>query len=135
MSIPIEAPPETPGHVGHTPTPNVNLGMRLGRFHDLAGGIFGSGVVRAILGQPQSAGVPPIAARPEYALQPFGIPGRSDSRAKPPSPELQAAAHAHTLLSLEEASIKFQRSGRVNHSVPQQLRSLLDDYRTWKAPR
>jgi hypothetical protein len=90
--------------------------------------------VRALLGQPQSAGVPQVGMQVEYAMQPFGIPGRTDGRAAPPSPELQAAAHAHTVLSLEEAGIKLGRGGG-RQSVPVALRRALEDLRTWKAPR
>lgn len=133
MSIVVEAPPERPGHVGHTPQPWVNLGLRAGQFHDLVGGIFGSGVVRAMLGLAQSAGV--LGAEPpvEYAAQPFTIPGVQDGRADP-SPQAQAAAHAHTLLALEEASYKFGRGGG-KQAMPEALQSALDDFRLWKAPR
>lgn len=134
MSIPIEAPPERPGHVGHTPQPQATLGLSLGRLHDLAGGLFGSGVVRALTGRAQSAGVLGADPTVEYAMQPFGIPGGRDLRAQPPSVAEQAAAHAHTLLALEEASIKLGRSGG-HQPVPVALAAALDDYRTWKAPR
>lgn len=134
MSVPIEAPPESPGHVGHTPQPWVNLGLRLGRFHDLAGGIFGSAIVRALIGAPESAGTLGADGLQEYAAQPFGIPGRSDSAARPPTPAQQAAAHAHTLLALEEASVKLGRSGG-QQPVSVALQAALDESRTWTAPR
>jgi hypothetical protein len=133
VSVPIEAPPERPGHVGHTPQGFINLGMRLGRFYEL-GGIFGSGVVRALTGGPQSAGVLGADLTVDYAMQPFGIPGRTDDRAKPPTPAAAAASTAHTLLALEEARIKFGRGGN-RQSVPQALQDALDEFRTWRAPR
>lgn len=133
MSVVVEAPPERPGHVGHTPQPWVNLGLRAGRFHDLLGGVFGSGVVRAMLGRP--TGDPLGEGQPtEYAMQPFGIPGSLDTRANPPTAERAAAAHAHTLLALEEAAIKFGRGGG-KQAMPAALDAALTDYRTWKAPR
>jgi hypothetical protein len=135
MSVPIEAPESSPGHVGHTPQPWANLGLSLGRLHDLAGGVFGSAIVRAMLGQRESPGTLGAAPMQEYALQPFGIPGRQDARAKPPTPAQAAASTAHTILALEEASIKLGRSGRHDQTVPTELRNALDDYRTWKAPR
>jgi hypothetical protein len=135
VSIGIEAPPESPGHVGHTPQPQANWGLNLGRLFDQEGGIMGSAIVRALTGRPESAGTLGAEPQQEYAMQPFGIPGRTADRAQPPSPQQELAAHSHTLLSLEEASILFQRSGRVDATVPQQLNDLLDDYRTWKAPR
>jgi hypothetical protein len=132
VSIVVEAPPERPGHVGHTPQPWANLGLRAGRIHDLLGGVFGSGVVRAMLGRPN--GDPYGSGLPvEYAMQPFGIPGSSDLRAAP-SPDQAAAAHAHTVLALEEAAIKFGRGGG-KQAMPAALDSALSDYRTWKAPR
>jgi hypothetical protein len=128
VSIPIDAPPESPGHVGHTPTPNVNLGLSLGRLHDLAGGLFGSGIVRAILGQPESEGTLGAAPMQEYAMQAFGIPGGMEpgSPKQVPSAAVQAAAHANTMLSLEESTIRFNRSGRVDGTVPQGIRDALD---------
>lgn len=134
MSVVVEAPPERPGHVGHTPQPWVNLGLRAGRYYDLFGGIFGSGVVRSMLGivtdDPTGYPGPPV----EYAMQPFGIPGSGDTRANPPTADRAAAAHAHTVLALEEAAYKFGR-GAGKQSMPTALQSTLDDYRTWKAPR
>lgn len=128
MSVPIDAPPESPGHVGHTPTPNVNLGLSLGRLHDLAGGLFGSAIVRAILGRPESEGT--LGAQPlqEYAMQPFGIPGGMEPGApkRVPSAAVAAAANANIVLSLEESTIRYNRSGRVDASVPQGVRDAIE---------
>lgn len=137
MSIPIEAPEDQPGHAGHTPQPWANFGLNLGRLHDLAGGIFGSGIVRAILGQPESAGTLGALPLQEYAMQPFGIPGGMEPGAPKQLPDAKKslAAHAHTVLSLEEAALKFGRSGRVNATVPDGLRAALDASQTWDSPR
>jgi hypothetical protein len=134
MSFAIEAPPESPGHVGHTPQPFAGLGLSLGRLHD-RGGIFGSGVVRALLGLALGPGTLAPEPAQEYAMQPFGVPGGRADRAKPPKPEEQRQSRTHTLLQLEESSVQLGRSGRVNHSISQGLMDALDDYRTWKAPR
>lgn len=137
MSIPIDAPPSSPGHVGHTPQPWANLGLSLGRLHDLAGGIFGSAIVRALTMQPESAGT--LGAQPmqEYAMQPFGIPGgmRPGSPKQIPDPKKAQLAHAHTVLALEEAAVRLGRSGRVNATVPLGLQDALDNAATWQAPR
>jgi hypothetical protein len=137
MSIPIEAPPESPGHVGHTPQPWMNLGMSLGRLHDLAGGIFGSAIVRALTGQPESAGTLGAAPAQEYAMQPFGIPGGMEpgSPKRIPDAKKALAAHAHTVLALEEASLKYGRTGRTNYTVPQGLIDSLEFSQTWQSPR
>lgn len=137
MSIPIEAPETRPGHAGHTPQPFANLGLSLGRIHDRLGGVFGSGIVRALIGLPESAGTLGAEPMQEYAMQPFGIPGGME----PGSPKLvksakeQAAAHAHTVLALEEATYQYGRSGRTNYTVPQGIQRALEDAQTWTAPR
>ncbi|HEY2936746.1 MAG TPA: hypothetical protein VGJ25_09100 [Gaiellaceae bacterium] len=137
MSADVSAGPERPGFVTHTPQRHAQRGLSLGRLGDLAGGIFGSGVVRALTGQAQSPGV--LGAQPaqEYAMQPFGIPGGMEPGQPKQLPDAKKAlaAHAHTLLALEESSIKFQRSGRVNSHVPQQLRDALELSQNWTAPR
>lgn len=128
MSIAIEAPPESPGHVGHTPQPWVNLGLGLGRLHDLRGGIFGGEVVRSLLG----LGVPSDPREPgrsEYAMQSFALPRRLSD----PSAPAQLAAHQHTLLQLQEASYKTSAAGKAI-GLPQQLRAALAERRTWQAP-
>jgi hypothetical protein len=128
VSVPIEAPPESPGHVGHTPQPWVNLGLSLGRLHDRFGGIFGGEVVRALLGRgvPSDPGAP---AQTELALQSFALPRRLSD----PSAPAQVAAHQHTLLQLEEASYKTRRAGKAI-GLPAQLRAALAERRTWQAP-
>ena len=137
MSVPIDAPPESPGHAGHTPTPNVNLGLSAGRLHDLSGGLFGSSIVRAMVGRPESAGT--LGAQPmqEYAAQSFGIPGGMEpgSPKQIPSAAVAQASHAHTLLALEAATIEYGRSDRVDGTVPQSLADALDAAQTWQAPR
>jgi|SRR5579862_3987244 len=137
MGIPIEAPPDRPGHAGWTAQPQRDLGLSLGRLHDLAGGLFGSGIVRALVGLPESAGT--LGAEPlqEYALQPFGVPGSQDPSAPKPAAAAKAslAAHAHTVLALEEAAIKFGRSDRTDNTVPQDLQDALNAAQTWQAPR
>jgi hypothetical protein len=153
MSVPIEAPPESPGHVGHTPQPWANLGLRLGRMYD-AGGLFGSTVVRALLGQTTAPGkgerrmdaagedagmLPPLDPPQEYALQPFGIPGgagafrTSAQQRKPRTVRDEALAHAHTVLALEEASYKVGRNPQPN--MPDAIARALEDLRSWQAPR
>lgn len=152
MSIAIEAPPESPGHVGHTPQPWINLGLRAGRMYD-AGGIFGSVVVRSLLGlftapgkderrmdaAGESAGmIPPVDPRTEYAMQPFGIPGGNGAfRAgtqvpKPRTVHEQALAHAHTVLQLEEASYKVGRNPQAG--MPESLQRALEDIRLFQVP-
>lgn len=135
MSVPIDAP-EGSTHAGHTPQGFMVLGLSLGRLHD-AGGIFGSAIVRALTGQPESAGTLGAQETVEYAMQPFGIPGGMEpgSPKKVPDAKASLAAHQHTLLSLEEASIKLGRSGRADSTVPQGLQDALDAAQTWQAPR
>ncbi len=90
------------GFLTHTPQRQAQLGLSLGRLHDIAGGVFGSAIVRALIGAPESAGTlgadPPV----EYAMQPFGIPGGMEpgSPKRVRNAKTEAAAHAHTLLSL-----------------------------------
>lgn len=134
MSIPIDAPPETPGHVGHTPQPRATLGLGAGRLHDLAGGMFGSGIVRALTGSPESAGTLGAEPQQEYAMQAFGVPDGMEpgSPKRIKSAQANLAAHQHTLLALEAASIELGRSGRVNGSVPQGLQDALSVSATWQ---
>jgi hypothetical protein len=137
VSFAIEATPDSPGHVEPwRPQPWRDLGLSLGRLHTM-GGIFGSAIVRAMLGQEESGGTLGAAPMQEYAMQPFGIPGGMEpgSRKVTPDAKKALAAHAHTVLALEEASIKYQRSGRVNGTVPQDLQMALDTAATWTAPR
>jgi hypothetical protein len=125
----------------------------LGRIHQ-AGGVFGSGVVRAMLGlfppsrddpnrradgAGDTAGILDADPRVEYALQPFGIPGGQGTfrsaamQPKPRSARDYALAHEHTLLAIQEASYHTRKTPQA--SVPESLRAALDDMRTWKAPR
>lgn len=136
MGVPIESP-EGSTHAGHTPQPWMVLGLGRGRIHDAAGGIFGSAIVRALTGRAESAGTLGAQMSHDYAMQPFGIPGGMEPGSPKMVPNARAGllAHAHTVLSLEEASIKFSRSDRTNNSVPQGLQDALDAAQTWQAPR
>jgi hypothetical protein len=150
MSIAIEAPPESPGHVGHTPQPWANLGLRAGRYYD-AGGIFGSVVVRSLLGLLTAPGkderrmdaagelagmIPPVDPPSEYALQPFGIPGGAGafrSAAQQPKPRTarqQALSNAHTVLAMEEAAYKVGRNPQPG--MPESLARALEDLRLFQ---
>lgn len=134
MGIPIDAPPESPGHAGHTPQPFANLGLGLGRLHDLAGGLFGSGIVRALTGRPESAGTLGALPFQTYAAQVFGIPGGMEPGSPQPvtvKAKNSLLAHTHTLLELEVASIELGRSDRVDGSVPQGLTDALSASLTW----
>ena len=137
MSIPIEAPPGSPGHVGHTPQGFANLGLGLGRNHDPNGGLFGSGVVRALTQRPQSQGVLGAEPQQEYAAQVFGVPGGMEpgSPKQVPDARKSLAATAHTLLALEAAAIELGRGGRTNSYVPQGLAEALAASQQFEAPR
>jgi hypothetical protein len=134
MSWPIDAPPESPGHAGHTPTPEVNLGLSAGRLHDPDGGLFGSAIVRALTSRPESAGTLGAMPQQAYAGQVFGIPGGMEpgSPKLVPSAKVQQASHAHVLLQLEAASIELGRSDRVDASTSQGLQDALDASQTWQ---
>lgn len=151
MSIAIEAPPESPGHVGHTPQPQANLGLRLGRYYD-AGGIFGSVVVRSLLGMLTAPGkderrmdaagelagmIPAVDPPSEYAMQPFGIPGgegafrSAHQMPKPRTARQEALSRAHTVMALEEAQYKVGRNPQPG--MPESLARALEDLRLFRA--